>query len=368
MGCDFLALALPGVRSLQPYQPGKPIEELAREQGLDVGNIVKLASNENPLGPSVSAIDAIQSSLSSLSRYPDANGFELKKALAAQHRAEMNQITLGNGSNDVLVLLAESYLSAGASAVYSEYAFFVYSLIIRAAGAEGIEVPAVDWGHDLEAMAAAIRPDSRMVFLANPNNPTGTHFDSAALHKFLSQVPEQVLVVADQAYYEYGEKLIGKDDPISLIERYPNLIVVRTFSKAYGLAGCRLGYALSHPDIADILNRLRQPFNVNSLAQHAALAALNDSAYLDDSKRLNDEGKIQLSAALNRMGLEPIPSEGNFICVDMKQDGLVVYQKMLAEGVIVRPLGNYKMPQHLRISIGLTHENQRCIDVLKAVL
>ena len=364
MSCDFLALALPEIQSLQPYQPGKPIEELAREQGLAVEAIVKLASNENPLGPPPSALAAMQDAFTDLSRYPDANGFYLKQALAAKYGIDAGQITLGNGSNDVLVLLAECYLGAGASAVYSEYAFFVYSLVTKAAGAEGIEVPSADWGHDLDAMIAAIRPDTRMVFLANPNNPTGTGFDNSALLAFLKRVPEQVLVVLDEAYVEYGQGG-GDGNSMALIETFPNLIVTRTFSKAYGLAGCRLGYSMSHPDIADILNRLRQPFNVNSLAQVAAVAALGDEDYLASSRAINQQGVAQLQQGLTELGLEYIPSFGNFLCVDMKQDALPVYQKMLARGVIVRPVANYKMPQHLRISIGLPDENQRCIDVMK---
>ena len=367
MSCDFLTLALPGIRSLQPYQPGKPIEELAREQGLVADKIVKLASNENPVGPPPSATVAIKSALSDLSRYPDANGFELKAALAEKHGVNPDQITLGNGSNDVLVLLAESYLGAGLSAIYSEYAFFVYSLVTRASGATGVEVPALDWGHDLKAMAAAIQPDTRIVFVANPNNPTGTCFNSQALVDFLTRVPEQVLVILDEAYFEYGSDY-EDFDAVSLISRYPNLVVTRTFSKAYGLAGCRLGYAISNPDVADILNRLRQPFNVNSLAQVAALAALDDDAFLQQSRRLNSQGMAQLQSGLTQLGLSFIPSAGNFICVDMARDALPIYQNMLSAGVIVRPVGNYNMPRHLRISIGLPDENQQCLDVLEAVL
>ncbi|MDP0588341.1 MAG: histidinol-phosphate transaminase [Candidatus Endonucleobacter bathymodioli] len=367
MSCDFINLALPNVRSLQSYQPGKSIEELARERGLPADKIVKLASNENPMGPPPSAIAAIQSVLSGLSRYPDTNGFELKKALAAHHNVDVEQITLGNGSNDVLVLLAESYLAPGISAIYSEHAFFIYFFITNTAGAEGIEVPSLDWGHDLKAMVTAIRPDTRMIFLANPNNPTGTYFDNEALDNFLACVPEQVLIVLDQAYFEYSADF-GILNPVNLINSHPNLIVLRTFSKAYGLAGCRIGYAISHPNIADILNRIRQLFNVNSLAQKAALAALHDDAYLKQSIKLNTQGRSQLVSGLTDLGLSCIPSSTNFICVDTKRDSLAVYQNMLAEGVIVLPLGNYNMPQHLRISVGLQNENQQCLNALAAAL
>ena len=367
MHCDFIEQALPQIQSLQPYQPGKPIEELARKQCLAVGDIVKLASNENPLGPPASAVAAMQSAFSELARYPDANGFYLKQALAEKYNVLSEQITLGNGSNDILVLLAESYLGAGTSAVYSEYAFFVYSLMTRAAGAVGIEVPSVNWGHDLDGLSDAVRRDTKMVFLANPNNPTGTGFNEAALLAFLEKVPANVLIVLDEAYVEYGDPN-NLCRSIELIQAFPNLIVTRTFSKAYGLAGCRLGYCVSHPEVADILNRLRQPFNVNSLAQVAAVAALNDDEYLERSRRINDEGLAQMKAGLASLGLTVIPSQGNFICVDMAQEAAKVYQRLLAQGVIVRPLGNYKMPEHLRLSIGLPEENQRCLDVLARVL
>ncbi len=367
MSCDFLEQALPAIRSLHPYQPGKPIEELVREKGLDESAIVKLASNENPMGPPSSAVTAIQSALTGLSRYPDANGFELKKALAAKHHIEADQITLGNGSNDILVLLAQSYLGAGRSAIYSDYAFFVYSLAVKAAGAKGISVPAKNWGHDLQAMASAVTDETRMVFLANPNNPTGTHFNEDELVDFLKQVPGYILVILDEAYLEYHGNS-QHNNSISLIEQFPNLVVTRTFSKAYGLAGCRAGYAVSNPDVANILNRLRQPFNVNLLGQVAAQAALNDDQYLSKSRKLNAEGMLQLESGFKSLGLDWIPSAGNFICVDMGRYALPVYEALLCQGVIVRPVGNYGMTNHLRISIGLPDENQRCIHALEAVL
>ena len=367
MSCDFLELAVPGVRRMQAYQPGKPIEELAREQGLDPKQIVKLASNENPLGPSTQAVMAIAETMSDLSRYPDANGFALKEALARHLGVKQDQLALGNGSNDLLVLLAEAYLNPEASAVYSEYAFFVYSLAVRATSAEGIAVPAVNWGHDLKAMAEAIKDNTRLVFVANPNNPTGTSFSKAEFIEFMAQVPEQVLVVLDEAYIEYnqGDQLL---DGIALLDQYPNLIVCRTFSKAYGLAGARIGYSVSSPAVADVLNRLRPAFNTSLPAQAAAVATLQDEGYLQDSIEINSAGMDQLEQGLQSLGLNWIPSTGNFIAVDFKQDAQPIYQALLAKGVIVRPVANYGMPHHLRISIGLPEENQRCLEALGQVL
>ena len=301
MGCDFLELANPGVRALHPYLPGKPVEELAREQGLKPEAIVKLASNENPLGPAESSVKAIQKMMGELARYPDGNLFNLRSALAEKLSVSPEQLTFGNGSNDVLVLLAGSYLKEGCSAVFSEYAFVVYPIAVQASGADSIVVPAKDWGHDLEAMAAAIREDTRMVFLANPNNPTGTHFSKGELLSFMAKVPSDVIVVLDEAYFEYAE---GEDHPdgIQLLEQFNNLVVTRTFSKAYGLAGGRVGYAVSHPDIANVLNRLRQPFNVNNLAEAAAVAVLNDEEYLRKSREVNALGMKQIETGLKILG------------------------------------------------------------------
>lgn len=366
MGCDFLELAVPGVRSLSPYQPGKPVEELAREQGLNPRDIVKLASNENPLGPAASSLSAIERALGNLTRYPDGNLYQLRSVLSDKLGVAPGQLTFGNGSNDVLVLLAQSYLQAGYSAVFSQYAFVVYPVAIQASGAEGIEVPTRDWGHDLEAMAGAIRPGTRMVFLANPNNPTGTAFTDNELRQFLDKVPENVLVVLDEAYFEYvtSEEY---PDGITLLPHYPNLVVTRTFSKAYGLAGARVGYAVSSPAIAGTLNKLRQPFNVNSLAEAAAVAALNDEEYLGQSRAINQEGLQFVQEGLTRLGFDSIPSKGNFITFDTRGDALAHYQSLLAKGVIVRPVGNYGMPKHLRVSIGLPEENRRFLTALEAV-
>ena len=367
MGCDFLELAVAGVRELKPYPPGKPIEELAREQGLAEGEIVKLASNENPLGPSPKAVAAIAETMVDLARYPDGNGFALKEALAKKFDISREQITLGNGSNDVLVLLAGAFLTPEVSAVYSEYAFVVYPIAVKATGAEARVIPAKNWGHDLPAMAAAIDDSTRIVFLANPNNPTGTRFGEKVFREFMAQVPEQVLVVLDEAYFEYqaGKKRL---DGIGLLPEYPNLVVTRTFSKAYGLAGARVGYGVSHPRVADVLNRIRQPFNTSLPAQHAAIASLRDKEYLRQSIETNQVGMTQLEQGLQELGLSWIPSSGNFITVDFARDAMPVYQSLLKLGVIVRPVANYGMPNHLRISVGLPDENERCLKALAIVL
>ncbi len=367
MSSDFLALAQPGVQKLSPYVPGKPVDELARELNLDPASIVKLASNENPLGPSPKALEAIRQAAAELTRYPDGNGFELKAALAERCGVQANQVTLGNGSNDILELVARAYLAPGLNAVFSEHAFAVYPIATQAVGAQAKVVPAKEWGHDLDAMLAAIDANTRVVFIANPNNPTGTWFNAEALARFLAGVPEHVLVVLDEAYIEYatGGEL---PDGLNYLAANPNLLVSRTFSKAYGLAALRVGYGVSSPVIADVLNRVRQPFNVNSLAQAAALAALADEPYLADSRALNDAGMQQLEQAFRELGLSWIASKGNFIAVDVGREGMPVYQGLLREGVIVRPVANYGMPNFLRVTIGTTAENTRFLAALTKVL
>lgn len=367
MSCDFLALAQPGVQKLSPYVPGKPVDELARELKLDPAGIVKLASNENPLGPSPKALAAIQAELSELTRYPDGNGFALKQRLAQRYSVGVHQVTLGNGSNDILELVARAYLAPGLNAVFSEHAFAVYPIATQAVGAEGRAVAAKNWGHDLDAMADAIDENTRVVFVANPNNPTGTWFDAAALGAFLARVPAHVLVVLDEAYIEYAE---GQElpDGLAFLADYPNLLVSRTFSKAYGLAALRVGYAISSPVIADVLNRVRQPFNVNSLALAAACAALDDVDYLAASRKANDAGMAQLERGFRQLGLEWIPSRGNFIAVDFARDAAPINQALLREGVIVRPVAGYGMPTFLRVSIGTERENARFLGVLAQVL
>lgn len=367
MSCDFLAQALPGVQKLSPYVPGKPVDELARELGLDPQRIVKLASNENPLGPSPKATEAIRAELAELTRYPDGNGFELKQKIASRCGVNIDQITLGNGSNDILELVARAYLAPGLNAVFSEHAFAVYPLVTQAIGVEGRAVPAVNWGHDLDAMLKAIDEHTRIVFLANPNNPTGTWFGPHALAAFLKAVPENVLVVLDEAYIEYAE---GDElpDGLSYLADHSNLLVSRTFSKAYGLASLRVGYAISSAQIADVLNRVRQPFNVNSFALVAACAAMDDADYLAKSRQVNDEGMAQFEQGFQQLGLSWIPSKGNFIAVDLGQPAAPVYQALLQEGVIVRPVAGYGMPTFLRVSIGTKEENSRFLEALAKVL
>lgn len=367
MAVDYQSLAVKGVQALSPYQPGKPIEELARELGLKPAEIIKLASNENPLGPSEKALAAAREALSELCLYPDGNGFDLKQALSERFGVGMDQITLGNGSNDVLEVIARCFADPDSEVVFSQYAFAVYPLVTQAIGAKGVSVPARDWGHDLDAMADAVTDRTRLVFVANPNNPTGTVHTADAIEGFLAKIPEDVLVVLDEAYCEY---LTGTEYPdgIELLERFPNLIVCRTFSKAWGLAALRVGYSISSPAIADILNRVRQPFNVDTVALAAATAVLQDEDYLNRSREVNAAGLKQLADGFDRMGLSYIPSAGNFIAVEVGEQALAIYHALLEHGVIVRPIGGYGMPEHLRVSVGLPKENERFLDALAEAL
>lgn len=365
MSQDYLALALPCVQKLNPYIPGKPIEELQRELGLS--DIIKLASNENPLGPSQKVLEAINKEISHLTLYPDGNGFILKQALASKFGLASSQLTLGNGSNDVLDLIARAYLGPGRDAVYSQYGFAVYPISTQAVGANGIEVPACEYGHDLDAMADAITDTTAVVFVANPNNPTGTWFTKSALDRFLRRVPARVIVVLDEAYTEYVDEAEFPNG-FDYLPAYPNLVVTRTFSKAYGLAGLRVGYSVSNPQIADALNRVRQPFNVDSLALVAATAALHDDEYLEKSRSVNHEGLRLLEKGFQALGLRYIPSVGNFITVHFEQPAHSIYQRLLQQGVIVRPVANYGMPHSLRVSVGTLTENQRFLAALGQVL
>ncbi len=354
------------VRKIAPYLPGKPIAELAREFGLAERDIVKLASNENPRGPGPAVRTAIAAAVDDVSRYPDGNGYELKAALATRHRVAADQIVLGNGSNDVLELVTQAFLRPGDHAVYSRHAFAVYPLATQARGAAGIEVAARHFGHDLPAMRAAINAATRVVFVANPNNPTGTWLPPAAIEAFLDGVGDDVIVVLDEAYHEYLDPT-EQTASAEWIGRHPNLVVTRTFSKAYGLAALRVGYGIMHPKVADMLNRVRQPFNVNGLAQAAAVAALGDTAYVDESRRLNREGMRALEAGFAALGLTWLPSHANFMLVQVGDAGRV-YQRLLAQGVIVRPVANYALPEWLRVTIGVPAENRRFLDALAAAL
>lgn len=371
MTCDFVALATAGVQGLTPYQPGKPIAELERELGIQ--NIVKLASNENPLGPSEKVLAALKAQFNDLTRYPDGSGFVLKQALCdhlneiatTQSSISPDQLTLGNGSNDTLNLIARAYLGPGREAIFSQHAFAVYPIATQAVGAKAVVTPARDWGHDLAAMQAAITADTRVIFLANPNNPTGTWFNRTEFEAFIKAVPENVIVVLDEAYFEYVEDPVYPDG-LHYLDQHPNLIVTRTFSKAYGLASLRVGYSVSHPQIADVINRVRSPFNVDSFALAAATAALQDKDYIAESVALNRQGYQQMTTALAEKQLAFIPSVGNFISVDFGKDAAPVYEALLREGVIVRPVAGYQMPTFLRVSIGLPEENDRFIQALSA--
>lgn len=364
-------LAVSGVRRLTPYQPGKPIAELERELGLT--NIVKLASNENPLGPSPRALEAIRSGLGELHLYPDGGGFDLKAALAAKLAVDPAQITLGNGSSEVLELAVRTFVEPGLNVLFAQHSFAIYPIITQAIGATGVVAAAHDgtrgprYGHDIKAMAEKLDTHTRLVFIANPNNPTGTYLTAQELRWFLQTIPEQVIVVVDEAYCEY---VVAPDYPNALawLVDFPNLIVTRTFSKVYGLAGLRAGYAISSVGIANLMNRVRPPFNVNSPALAAATAALSDHEHLERSVRLNNEGMQSLCAAFSARGLTFIPSVGNFVTFDVGRDAFPVYQALLREGVIVRPIANYGLPDHLRVTVGTERENQAFLTALDRVL
>jgi histidinol-phosphate aminotransferase len=360
------ALAPEYVRKIARYVPGKPVEELAREYNLDPTAIIKLASNENPRGPSPKALAAIAIAAAELTRYPDGNAFALKAALAAKFAVPPEAIVLGNGSNDVLELVTHAFLRPGDEAIYAQHAFAVYPLATQARGAAGIEVPAKSFAHDLDAMLAAITARTRIVFVANPNNPTGTWHRPDAIKTFIDAVPRNVLVVLDEAYNEY---LNPSDEAQATrwIADCPHLIVSRSFSKAYGLAALRVGYGVMDPAVADMLNRVRQPFNVNAFAQAAAVAALSDVAYVAESRRLNREGVDQLGAGLRSLGVTALPTHGNFLLVNVG-DGVRVYEALLRQGVIVRPVGNYGLPQWLRVTVGLPAENERFLAALAVAL
>ena len=367
----FLQFTAPGIAGLKPYVPGKPVSELEREFGIT--DAVKLASNENPLGAGEKARGVITGLVGELARYPDGGGYELRGALANYHGLDPECITLGNGSNDVLDLLARVFLGPGSNAVFSAHAFAVYAIVTQAVGARSIVVPAHDggngtaYGHDLDAMARAVDADTRVVFVANPNNPTGTWLSAAELEAFLENVPGRVVVVVDEAYFEYVDAE-GYGDCTAWLERFPNLVVTRTFSKIHGLAALRVGYSLSHPQVADLLNRVRQPFNVNSVALAAAEAALRDKEHIAASLHVNRTGLEQLAQGLAAIGLTWIPSVGNFLSVNVGPQAAEVYEALLRRGVIVRPVANYGLSEFLRITVGTRQENARILQVLGAVV
>jgi histidinol-phosphate aminotransferase len=361
--CD---LAPAYIRSIAPYQPGKPIAELARELSLDEKSIVKLASNENPLGVSPKAQAAIRATIDGLALYPDGNGFELKHALSSHLGVNMDQLVLGNGSNDVLELAARAFLAPCDSAVYAQHAFAVYPLVVQAIGAQGIEVPAQHFAHDLDAMLSAVRADTRVVFIANPNNPTGTYAPAVNMERFIAALPAHVLIVLDEAYNEYLRPE-HRADTVSWLRKYDNLLITRTFSKVYGLAGLRVGYAVGALGVIDLMNRVRQPFNVNSISLAAAAAALDDHLFVRKSHKLNLAGMEQLTSGLTQLKLEIIPSFGNFVTFKVS-DATGVFTSLLRSGVIVRPLGGYAMPDWLRVTVGLESENTRFLASLKQAI
>lgn len=362
---QYINIANHGVKSLSPYQAGKPIEELERELG--ISNIVKLASNENPFGFPESAKQAIRTQLDNLTRYPDANGFELKQAIAKKFSVQANQITLGNGSNDLLELFAHTFAGEGDEVIYSQYAFIVYPLVTKAINAVAKEIPAKNWGHDLNGFLTALSDKTKLIYIANPNNPTGNFLTEQEIDTFLARVPESVIVVLDEAYTEFT-KAEERVDSFGLLKKYPNLIISRSLSKAYGLAGLRIGYAVSNPEIADLLNRVRQPFNCNTLALTAAIAVMNDDAFVEKVAENNRAEMARYEAFCKKNGLEYIPSKGNFITIDFKQPAAPIYDALLPEGVIVRPIAGYGMPNHLRVSIGLPQENNQFFTALSKVL
>jgi histidinol-phosphate aminotransferase len=370
---NYSELAPSYIRAIAPYQPGKPIAELERELGIT--DIVKLASNENPLGASPKAVAAARAALDDISLYPDGNGFALKAALVARYNVSFEQVFLGNGSNDLLELAARAFLTVGDRAVYSDHAFAVYPLATQAVGATGISVPAVNFGHDLDAMRnAAVDANAKLIFIANPNNPTGTYLSGDALLAFMRVLPPQILVVLDEAYNEYLP-VECRYDSVSMLSQFPNLIISRTFSKAYGLASLRVGYALGDAQVMDMINRVRQPFNVNSVAQAAAIEALQDTDFVQRSFELNQCGMVQLTQGLRELGLEYIPSYGNFVSFKIVNSALNsgegaahTYRRLLELGVIVRPIASYAMPDYLRVSIGLESQNNKFLSVLKQIL
>ena len=356
----------PVLKNLPVYQPGRPIEEVARELGLDPDGIIKLASNENPLGPSRLGLAAMRQALKQVNLYPDGNAFYLKQKLAAKLGMAPANLILGNGSNEVIELVGHALLAPGAEVVVSQYCFAVYPIVTALFGAKLVVVPAKSHAHDLDAMLAAITPNTRIVFVANPNNPTGTTAGREELARFVNAVPANVLLALDEAYIEF------LNEPLDLLPEIrngakPNLLLMRTFSKIYGLAGTRIGYGIGHPDFIAALEKIRQPFNINSVAQAGALAALDDTKHVEKTRKINSRGLKLYARTFRKLGLEFIPSQANFILVRVG-DGQRVFGELQKLGVIVRPMGGYQLPEWVRITIGTPKENKRCLEALKTVL
>lgn len=366
MVTELSKFAATSIQNLSPYTPGKPIAELKRELGIE--RVIKLASNENPLGPSPKAVSAAKAALSDLARYPDGSAYDLKQALAHHLNVAPEQLTLGNGSDAVFTFLGQVYVQPGDEIIASQHAFAAYKIAAATLQAKFIETPADNYGYDLNAIKKAITDKTRIIFIANPNNPTGTWHTESALSTFLRDVPCNVIVVLDEAYFEYMQDVEGYPDSLRLQQQFTNVVITRTFSKAYGLAGLRIGYGISHPIVADLLNRVRLPFNVSTPAQAAAIAALEDPSHVATSLSINQQGSQQLQQALKAIGLEHLPVFGNFITIDLKQNADTIFKKLLAQGVIVRPIANHGLPSMLRVSIGTKEENDIFINELKKVL
>lgn len=351
----------PDILSLSPYVPGKPIDELQRELGLT--RVIKLASNENPLGPSPKAVAALAGASDTLHRYPDGGAYRLRQAIADRWKVAREQVILGNGSDEILGLLARTFLAPGDDAVMADHTFVIYKMEVTAAHGKPVVVPLVNWTHNLEAMARAVTPRTRLLFLCNPNNPTGTMVSAEAVGRLMAKVPRDVVVVFDEAYFEYVRDP-QFPDAMAYVKEGRNAIVLRTFSKIYGLAGLRIGYGVSTPEITNSLNRIRPPFNANSLAQRAALAALGDDEHVAKSRAVNAAGMEQIGNGLRALGLVPIPSEANFLYFDVKRDGQQVFEALLREGIIVRHIDGTM----LRVTIGQSDENTAFLQALKKVL
>ena len=361
MDLELKDLINSGIKGLTPYEPGKPIEDLEREYGIK--NAIKLASNESPLGPSPKVLEVLKEVISGIHRYPDGNGSRLKEALSTRHSVSTDMLTLGNGSNDIIELVARCFLTPNDNAVYSKHAFAVYPLVTQSLGAQGVEVEAKDWGHDLQAMLDAINDKTKVVFIANPNNPTGTFLERNEIIRFLEKIPSEVIVLLDQAYFDYSNYEM-EDVPFSLVNNFPNLIISRTFSKAYGLAGLRVGFSVTSSSLADYLNRVRQPFNVNSIALSAAEVALDDTEHLEKCLKLNKQEKERFYKFFESHQYHFIKSFANFISFDCKRSSNKVFNSLLLKGVITRSMEIYKMPNHLRVTIGLPEENSVFMESL----
>lgn len=352
------------LKDLVAYEPGKPIDDVARELGLKPEDIIKMASNENPLGPSPKALAAMREAASTVHIYPDGGSYKLRNAIADKFGLEMGNVILGSGSNEVIEFIGHAFLKEGDNIITAEHAFLVYKLMAKVFGAETIEVPDPGYVHDLDAMVAAVTPRTKEIFIANPNNPTGTLVTQEQIDRFMDKVPDHVVVVFDEAYYEF---LDNPPDTLKYVREGRNVVVLRTFSKIQGLAGLRIGYGLASKELIEVLQRTRQPFNINSIAQAGALAGILDDEHQAETKRITDEGRVYLQEQFGKLGLEYIPSYANFVLVKVG-DGKKVFKEMMGKGVIVRDMTSYKLPEWVRISIGTMPQNERCIEVLKQVL